>query len=219
MNIQGWFPLRLISLISSLSKRPSGVFSSTTVWRCSAFFMVWLSQLYMITWKDHSLDCTDLCQQSNVSAFSTLSRFVIAFLPRSNHFLISWLQSPSTVSLEPKKRKSVSTSTFSPSICREVMGLDAMILVFLMFRFKLDFALSSFTLFKRFFSSALLSAIRVVPSAYLRLLMFVGPILIPACTSSFLVMFLAYKLNRVTADSPVLLLSQSSINQLFHSGF
>ena len=154
----------------------------------------------------------DLCQQSNVSAFSTLSRFVIAFLPRSNHFLISWLQSPSTVILEPKKRKSVSTSTFSPSICREVMGLDAMILVFLMFRFKLDFALSSFTLFKRFFSSALLSAIRVVPSAYLRLLMFVGPILIPACTSSFLVMFLAYKLNRVTADSPVLLLSQSSIS-------
>ena len=154
----------------------------------------------------------DLCQQSNVSAFSTLSRFVIAFLPRSNHFLISWLQSPSTVILEPKKRKSVSTSTFSPSICREVMGLDAMILVFLMFRFKLDFALSSFTLFKRFFSSDLLSAIRVVPSAYLRLLMFVGPILIPACTSSFLVMFLAYKLNRVTADSPVLLLSQSSIS-------
>ena len=63
--------------------------------------------------------------------FTTLFRFVIALLPRSKCLLISWLQSPSTVILEPKKRKSVTTSTFSPSICHEVMGLDAMILVFL----------------------------------------------------------------------------------------
>ena len=62
--------------------------------------------------------------------FTTLFRFVIAFLPRSKCLLISWLQSPYTVILEPKKRKSVTTSTFSPSICHEVMGLDAMILVF-----------------------------------------------------------------------------------------
>ena len=155
----------------------------------------------------------DLCQQGNVSAFNTLSRFVIAFLPRSHHFLISWLESPSTVILEPKKRKSVSTSTFSPSICHEVMGLDAMILVFLMFSFKLDFALSSFTLFKRFFSSALLSAIRVVSSAYLRLLMFVGPILIPACTSSFLMMFLAYRLNKQGDSRQPCLTPFSILNQ------
>ena len=61
--------------------------------------------------------------------FNTLSGFVIAFLPRSNRVLISWLQSPSTVILEPKKVKSVTVSTFSP-ICHEVMGPDAMILVF-----------------------------------------------------------------------------------------
>ena len=57
--------------------------------------------------------------------FGTLSRFVVAFLPRSNCLLISWLQSPSAVILEPKKRKSVTTCTFSPSICHEVMGLVA----------------------------------------------------------------------------------------------
>ena len=62
--------------------------------------------------------------------FNMLSRFVIAFLPRSKCLLISWLQSPSTVILEPRKVKFV-TASFSPSVCHEVMGLDAMILVFL----------------------------------------------------------------------------------------
>ena len=62
--------------------------------------------------------------------FNTLSRFVIAFLPRSKHLLISWLQSPSIVILEPKKRKSVTVSIVYPSICHEVMGLGVMILVF-----------------------------------------------------------------------------------------
>ena len=76
-------------------------------------------------WKDHSLDYMDLCQQGKI--FNTEPRFVIAFLPRSNHLLILWLYSPSVVILESKKRKSVTTSTFSTSICHEVMGLDAMI--------------------------------------------------------------------------------------------
>ena len=62
--------------------------------------------------------------------FNMLSRFVIAFLPKSKHLLTSWLQSASAVILEPKKRKSVTVSTFSPSICYELMGLNAMILVF-----------------------------------------------------------------------------------------
>ena len=62
--------------------------------------------------------------------FNMLSRLVIAFLPRSKRLLISWLQSPSAVILEPKKIKSVTVSILSPSICHEVMGLDAMILVF-----------------------------------------------------------------------------------------
>ena len=63
--------------------------------------------------------------------FNMLSRLVIAFLPRSKYFLISWLQSPSVVILEPPKIKPVTVSTVSPSICHEVMGPDAMILVFL----------------------------------------------------------------------------------------
>ena len=62
--------------------------------------------------------------------FNTLSRFVIAFLPRRKHLLISWLQTPFAEILEPKKIKSVTGSIVSPSICHEVMGLDAMILVF-----------------------------------------------------------------------------------------
>ena len=103
--------------------------------------------------------------------FNTLSRFVIAYLPRSNCLPISGLQSPSAVILEPKKRKSATTSTFAPSICHEVMGPDAMMLVFLIFSFKPALSLSSFTLIKRLFSSSWLSALRVVSSAYLSLLM------------------------------------------------
>ena len=88
--------------------------------------------------------------------FTMLSRFVIAFLPRSKHLLISWLQSPSAVILEPKKIKSVTVSIVSPSICYEVMGLDCMIFVFGKLSFKPAFSLSSFI--KRLFSSSLLSA-------------------------------------------------------------
>ena len=67
--------------------------------------------------------------------FNMLSRLIIDFLPRSKYLLISWLQSPSSVILEPNKIKSVTVSTVSPSICHEVMGLDAMILVFRMLNF------------------------------------------------------------------------------------
>ena len=101
--------------------------------------------------------------------FNILSRFVITFLPRSRHLLISWFQSPSTVILEPKKMKSVTVSTFPPSVCCEVMEPVAMIFVFWILSFKPAFALSSFTLIMRLFSS-LLSALRVVSSAYLKLI-------------------------------------------------
>ena len=74
-----------------------------------------------------------------------LSRFVIAFLLRSKHLLISWLQSPSAVLLDPKNIKSLTVSVGSPFICHEVMGPDAIILVFLMLSFKPTFSLSSFT--------------------------------------------------------------------------
>ena len=92
--------------------------------------------------------------------------------------LISWLQSPSAVILEPPKRKS---ATVSPFICHEVMGPDAMILVFWMLIFMPTFSLSSFTFIKRLFSSSSLSAIRVVSSAYRRLLIFLPAVLLPAC--------------------------------------
>ena len=86
--------------------------------------------------------------------FNTLSSFVKTFMPRSKRFLISQLQSPFAVILEPKKRRSVTASTFSPPICHEVMGLDAMILVSLILSFKPTLLLSSFTLIKRLFSSS-----------------------------------------------------------------
>ena len=154
--------------------------------------------------------------------FNMLSRLVITFLSRSKRLLISWLQSPSAVILESRKIKSVyffTVSTISLSICHEVMGLDAMILVFWMLSFQPTFSLSSFTFIKRLFSSSSLSAIRVVSSAYLRLLIFLLAILIPACASSspaFLMMYSAYKLNKQSDNiqswcTPFLIWNQSVV--------
>ena len=160
--------------------------------------MVQLSQPHVTTGKTIASTIWTFVSRVMSLLFNTLSRFVIAFLPRSNHLLISWLQSPSTVILEPKK-KSVTASTFSPSICHAVIGADAVILFFLVFSLKLALSLPSFTLIKRLFSSSSLSAITVASSTYLRLLMFLPPILIPACNSSspaFLVMWSAYRLNK-----------------------
>ena len=131
--------------------------------------------------------------------FNMLSKLVIAFLQRSKHLLISLLQSSSAVILEPPKIKSVTVSIVSPSICHDVMVPDAIILVFWMLSFKPTFLLPSLTFIKRLFSSSLLSAVRVVSSAYLRLLIFLLEILIPAYASSspaFLMMYSAYKLNK-----------------------
>ena len=132
-----------------------------------------------------------------------LSTLVIIVLPRSKHLLISWLQSLSEVTLEPSppppKIKTLTVSIVFPSICDEVMGLDAMILVFWTLHFKPVFSLSSFTFIKRLFGSSLLSAIRVVSSAYLRLLIVLQAILIPTCASSsltFHMMYSACKLNK-----------------------
>ena len=122
-----------------------------------------------------------------------LSRLVITFLPRRKHLLISWLQSPSAVILEPQKIKSGTVSTVSPSICHEVMRPDTMILVFWMLWFKPTLSFSSFTFIKRLFSSSSISAIRKVSSAYLRLLIFLLAIL---SSPAFLMMYSAYKLNK-----------------------
>ena len=87
--------------------------------------------------------------------FNMLPGLVITFLPRSKRLLISWLQSPSAVILEPRKIKSAIVSTVFPSICHEVMGPVAMILVFWMLSFKPTFSLAFFTFIKRLFSSSL----------------------------------------------------------------
>ena len=92
--------------------------------------MVQLSQPHMITGKTIALTIQVFAGKVMSLLLNTLSRFVIAFLPRNKHLLISRLRSPSIVILEPKKIKSVTVSIFSPFICCEVMGLEAMILVF-----------------------------------------------------------------------------------------
>ena len=92
--------------------------------------MVQLSYWDMITRKMEHLTIWTFVGKVKSLLFNTLSRFVIAFLPRSKHLLISWLQSQSAVILEPQKIKSVTVSTVSPSICYEVMGPDAMIFIF-----------------------------------------------------------------------------------------
>ena len=130
--------------------------------------------------------------------FNMLSRLVITFLPRSKYLLISWLQSLSEVILEPPKIKSVTVSNF-PIYLPWSDGTRCHDLSFLMLNFKPTFSLSSFTFIKRLFSSASLSAIRVVSSAYLRFLIFLPAISIPACASSspvFLMMYSAYKWNK-----------------------
>ena len=129
--------------------------SKASIFWLSAFFMVHLSHPYMTIGKT-----IDLTRQTYVGIvmsllFSMLFRFFVAFLPRSKCLLISWLQSPSAVILEPRKIKFVTVSSVSPSICHEVMELDAMILVFWMLSFKPPFPLSTYTFSKRLFSLTL----------------------------------------------------------------
>ena len=134
MNIQDSFPLGLTGLISLQSKGLSRIFSNTkfqnykffgtqlSLWSNSHIHM-WLLEKPKL-WPDGPL------LAKSCLLFNMLSRFIITFLSRSMHLLISWLQSPSALILEPPKIKSVTISTVSPSICHEVMGQDAMILVF-----------------------------------------------------------------------------------------
>ena len=139
MNIQDWFPLGLTGFISLQSKGLSRVFYNTTVqkhqfsgaqlslWPRSHFSTRLLENAYLI-----SLTRPTFVGKVMSLLFNILSTFVIVFLPKSKHHLISWMQSPSAMILEPPKIKSVTVSTVSPSICHEVMGPDAMILVFWM---------------------------------------------------------------------------------------
>ena len=104
--------------------------SKASILQHTAFFTVHLSHPYMTTGKTIALTRWIFVGKVMSLILNMLSRLVITFLPRSTHLLISWLQSPSTVVLEPKKIKSATVSTVSPSICHQVMGPDAMIFVF-----------------------------------------------------------------------------------------
>ena len=133
-------PLGLTGWISLQSKGLSRVFSTP---QFKSIISSALSFLYSPTLtsiydyrKNHSFDKWTFVGKVMSLLFKMLSSWVITFLPRSKCLLISWLQSPSTVILEPEKMKSDTVSTFSSSICHEVMGLDATILVFWMMSFK-----------------------------------------------------------------------------------
>ena len=134
MNIQGcssgmdW--LDLLAVQGTLKSLLQHHNSKVSVLRCSVFFMVELSHLYMTTGKTTALTKQTFVSKVLSLLFNMLSRLVIALLPRSKHLLIIWLQAPSAVNLEPKKIKSVTASIVSTFICDEVMGPDTMILVF-----------------------------------------------------------------------------------------
>ena len=114
----------------------------------SIFFMVQLSYPYMTVGKTIAMTSWIFVSKVMSLLFNMLSRLVIGFLPWSKCLLISWLQSPSAVILEPKKIKSLTLSIVSPSIYHEVMGPDVMIFIFWMLSFKPTFSLSSFTFIK-----------------------------------------------------------------------
>ena len=224
MNIQDWFSLGWTGWISLQSKGLSRIFSKTTVQKYQFYstqlsLIVQLSHPYMTTGKTIALTRQIFVGKVMSLLFNMLSRLVIAFLPRSKHLLISWLQSPSAVILEPRKIKSLTVFIVSPSIYLEVIGPDATIFVVCMRSFKPAFLLSSFTFIKRLFSSSSLSAIRVVPSAYMRPLIFLPAILIPACPSSnpaFHMTYFAYKLNKQSDNmqpwcTPFLIWNQSIV--------
>ena len=197
-----WFDLLAVQgTLKSLLQHYS---SKASVLLHAAFFMVRFLRPYMTTGKTIALIRWNFVGKMMSLLFSMLSRLIIAFLPRSKCLLISWLQSPSAVILEPKKIKSLIVFIVSQSICHGIMGLDAMIFVFWMLSFKPTFSLSSFTFIKRLFSSPSLSAIRMVLSAYLRWLIFLPAILITAYASfslAFRMMCSAYKLNK-QGDKP-----------------
>ena len=129
VNTQDWSPLEWTGWISLPSKGLSSLLqnhsSKTSILQHSAFFTVQLSHPYMTTGKTLALTRRTFVGKVISLLLNMLSRLVITFLPRSKHLLISWLQSPSAVILEPPKIKSATVSTVSPSISHEVMGPDA----------------------------------------------------------------------------------------------
>ena len=203
MNIQDWFPLGWICMISLQSKGFSRVFSHTTFQKhqffsTQPFFMVQLSHSFMTTGNTIALTRWTFVGKVMPLLFNMLSRFVIAFLPRSKCLLIAWLQSPPAVILESKKIVCHCFHCF-PIYLPWSDGTGWHDLSFWMLSFKPDFSLCFFPFIKRLFSSSSLSAIRVMSPEYLRLLIFLLAILIQACESfslAFVMMYSVYKLNK-----------------------
>ena len=198
VNTQDWSPLGWTGWISLQSKGLSRVFSNTTVQK-HQFFSAQLSlhsNSHIHTWPLATIALTRQTFVGKVMSllFNMLSRLVITFLPRSKGLSVSWLQSPSAVIFGDQKDK----------VCYCFLiylpwsdGTRSHDLSFWMINF--FFSLPSFTFIRSLFSSSSLSAIKVVSSAHLRLLIFLPAILIPACASSspaFLMMYSAYKLNK-----------------------
>ena len=141
MNTQDWFSFRmdlfdLLAFQGTLKSLLQHHNLKASILRRSALFMAQLSHPCMTTGKTIALTRWAFVGKVISLLFNMLSRLVITFLPRSKRLLISWLQSLSAVILEPKKIKSITVSTFSPAICHEVMGVDALIFVFWMLSFK-----------------------------------------------------------------------------------
>ena len=202
MNIQGWFPLEFTNLISLPSRELSRVFSSTTLQKCKFFSVqpsLW-SNSHLYTTPGTTIALTRGAYISLCLCFLIYlpSRFILVFLPRSK--CLNFVAAVKVPSDFWRPRKYITASTFSPSISYEVMGPDAMILVF-MLNFKPAFPLSSLTLINRLFSSSLVSAIRVVLSAYLRLLIFLPAILILAYGLSSLEFCVVYSACKLSMQS------------------
>ena len=176
MNSQGYF-LSVGMVGSPCSPRdsqessPAPQFKSISSLALSFLYSATLTSVYDY-WKTVVLTIWTFVGKLMSLFFNRLCRFVRAFLARRKCLLISWLLSPSAVLLELKKRKSVTASTFPPSICHEVMRPDAKIFIFLNVEFQASFFILLFTHIKRLFSSSSLSAIRVVSPVFLRLLIF-----------------------------------------------
>ena len=122
--------LDLLAVQGSLKSLLQHHSSKASILRYSAFLMVQLSDPYITTGKTVALTTWTFVGKEMSLLFNMLFMFVTVFLPRNKYLLISWLESPSAVIVEPKKINSVIVSIVSPSICHEVMGLDAMIFVF-----------------------------------------------------------------------------------------
>ena len=202
MNIQDWSPLGWTvgsprSPRDSQESSPTPQFKSTNSLVLSFLYSPSLTSIHD-HWKNHSLTRWTFDGKVMSLLFNILSWLVIIFLPSSKYLLISWLQSPSVVILEPPKIKPDAVSTVSPSICHEVIGPDVMILVFWMLSFMPTFSLSSFTFIKRLFEFFIFchkggvicisEVIDISPSN-----------LDSSCASSspaFLMMYSEYKLNK-----------------------